>query len=91
MTRNRPQDLRFQSPATIWRLVVDGLTSPATLSRDLPVVDPDDEAFDAGADAAVSSAVVVLGDSAVGSAAWSGDGVDSAIAAVAEDWPAAVV
>lgn len=70
--------------------MVDGLIWAATLSQDLPVVSAGGDVFDVGADAPVFSVVVVVDDSAVGSAAWSGGGVDSVMAAIAEDWPAAV-
>lgn len=70
--------------------MIDGLAPTTALAQDLPVVGPGDDVFDAGADAPVCSVVVVVDDPSVGSAAWAGDGVDSAIAAVAKDRPAAV-
>ncbi len=65
--------------------VIDGFTAAAALSQDLPVFDPGDGVFYAGADAPVSVVVVVVDDPAVGSAPGAGDGGDSPVAAVCED------
>lgn len=61
--------------------VADGTASSAALSEDLPVLDPSDGWFDAGAEALVGSVVVVVDDASVGSAAWAGDGGDFRVAA----------
>ena len=42
--------------------VVFGLSAAATLPQDLPVFEPGDDVFDAGADAAVGSVEVVVDD-----------------------------
>ncbi len=65
--------------------VVDGLASAAALAQDLPVFEPGDDVFDAGADAAVCSVEVVVDDVPGVVARRCGDGVDAAVAAVAED------
>jgi hypothetical protein len=42
--------------------VVDGLAASSALPQDLPVFEPGDDVFDAGADAAVFGVVVVADD-----------------------------
>jgi hypothetical protein len=65
--------------------VVFGLSAAATLPQDLPVFEPGDDVFDAGADAAVGSVEVVVNDAPGVVAGRCGDGVDAAVAAVTED------
>ncbi|MGA3256515.1 MAG: hypothetical protein ABSD32_20885, partial [Mycobacterium sp.] len=56
----------------------------------MPVFDPGDDVFDAGADTPVFPVVVVADDPAVSCSAWTGDRVDATVVAVAQDWPGAV-
>jgi hypothetical protein len=70
--------------------VVDGLAPSSALPQDLPVFEPGDDVFDAGTGAAVFAVVVVVDDPAVGCSARTGDCVDAAVSAVAQDWPGAV-
>jgi hypothetical protein len=70
--------------------VIDGLAASSALPQDLPVFDPGDDVFDAGADTPVFPVVVVADDPAVSCSAWTGDRVDATVVAVAQDWPGAV-
>jgi hypothetical protein len=67
--------------------VVDGVAAAAALSKDLPVFESGVDVFGAGADPAVSLAVVVVHGAACVVAAGCGDRCDGAVAAITEhDW-----
>jgi hypothetical protein len=67
----------------IWRLWL--MPAAAALAQYLPVVESGDEVYDACPDVAVYPVVVVADDRAGVVASRCGDGVDAAVAAVAED------
>lgn len=67
------------------KAVGDGLAASPALPQDLPVFEPGDDVFDAGADAAVFPILGVVDDAPGGVAGRYGAGVDAPVAAVAED------